>query len=86
VKKQLFSFFKHVFTVDVPGPDDLVAEGDFWDLEFAFSRGGRAVATVSRQWFSWADTYGVDVADGEDDVLILASTIVIDMVRADSHK
>jgi uncharacterized protein YxjI len=86
VKKQLFSFFKHVFTVDVPGPDDLVAEGDFWDLEFAFSRSGRTVAEVSRQWFSWADTYGVDVADGEDDVLILASAIVIDMVRADSHK
>jgi len=86
VKKQLFSFFKHVFTVDVPGPDDLVAEGDFWDLEYAFSRGGRTVAAVSRQWFSWADTYGVDIADGEDDVLILASTIVIDMVRADSQK
>jgi uncharacterized protein YxjI len=86
VKKELFSFFKHVFTVDVPGPDDLVAEGDFWDLEFAFSRGGQTVAAVSRQWFSWADTYGVDIADGEDDVLILASTIVIDMVRADSHK
>jgi uncharacterized protein YxjI len=84
VKKELFSFFRHVFTVDVPGPDDLVAEGDFWGLEFAFSRGGRTVAVVSRQWFSWADTYGVDVAEGEDDVLILASVIVIDMVRADS--
>lgn len=84
VKKQLFSFFKHVFTVDVPGPDDLVAEGDFWDLEFAFSRGGRTVASVSRRWFSLADTYGVEIADGEDDVLILASVIVIDMVRADS--
>ncbi len=86
VKKKLFSFFKHVFTVDVPGPDDLVAEGDFWDLEFAFSRAGRTVAVVSRRWFSWADTYGVEVAEGEDDVLILASAIVIDMVRADSQK
>ena len=86
VKKELFSFFKHVFTIDVPGPDDLVAEGDFWDLEFAFSRGERVVAVVSRQWFSWADTYGVDIVDGEDDVTILASAVVIDMVRADSHR
>lgn len=30
--------------------------------------------------------FGVDVADGEDDVLILASTIVIDMVRAGSNR
>jgi uncharacterized protein YxjI len=29
---------------------------------------------------SWTDTYGVEIADGEDDVLILASTVVIDMV------
>lgn len=86
VQKELFSFFKHVFTVDVPGPDDLIAEGDFWDLEFTFSRGEKTVATVSREWFSWADTYGVDIADGEDDVLILASAIVIDMVRASSNQ
>ena len=26
------------------------------------------------------DTYGVDIADGEDDILILASTVVILMV------
>jgi uncharacterized protein YxjI len=82
VKKELFSFFKHVFTIDVPGPDDLLAEGDFWELEFTFSREDRTVARVSRQMFSWADTYGVEVADGEDDILILASTIVIDMVRS----
>jgi uncharacterized protein YxjI len=86
VRKELFSFFKHVFTVDVPGPDDLIAEGDFWALEFAFSRGERTVATVSRQWFSWTDTYGVDVVDDEDDVLILAGAIVIDMVRAASEQ
>jgi uncharacterized protein YxjI len=38
------------------------------------------VAEVSKRWFSFSDTYGVDIADGEDDTLILASTVVIDMV------
>jgi len=38
------------------------------------------VAEVSKRWFSWSDTYGVDISDGEDDVLLLASTVVIDMV------
>lgn len=84
VQKELFSFFKHVFMVDVPGPDDLIAEGDFWGFEFTFSRGERAVAEVSRQWFSWTDTYGVEIVDDEDDVLILASAIVIDMVQSDT--
>ena len=80
VKKELFTLFKYRFTVDVPGPDDLDVEGNFTDHEYAFTRGGRRVATVSKQWFTWTDTYGVDVVDGADDVLILASTVIIDMV------
>lgn len=80
VKKELFTFFNCRFTVDVPGPDDLEASGDFTDHEYTFRRGDRIVATVSKKWFSWSDTYGVDIAAGEDEVLILASTVVIDMV------
>jgi len=78
VQKELFSFFHHRFTVDVPGPDDLEAQGDFMDHEYEFRRGGRTVATVSKKWFSWTDTYGVDIAPGEDPVLILASAVVVD--------
>lgn len=79
VKKKLFALFHHRFTVDVPGPDDLEAEGDFTDHEYEFRRGERVVATVSKRWFSWTDTYGIDVAPGEDDVLILASAVVVDL-------
>ena len=79
VKRELFSFLRHRFTVDVPGPDDLEAAGDLMDHEYELRRGDRAVAVVSKRWFSWTDTYGVDVADGEDDVLILASAVVIDL-------
>jgi len=79
VKKETFTLFRCRFSVDVPGPDDLEATGDFVDHEYQFVRGGAVVATVSKRWFSWTDTYGVDVADGEDDVLVLASAVVIDM-------
>jgi uncharacterized protein YxjI len=78
VKKELFALLHHRFTVDVPGPDDLEAEGDFLDHEYAFRRGGHVVATVSKRWFSWTDTYGVEIAEGEDPVLILASAVVVD--------
>ena len=80
VKKHLFTLFRCRFTVDVPGPDDLEAAGSFLDREYDFRRASRVVATVSKQWFSWAATYGVDIAEGEDAVLILASTVVIDMI------
>ena len=79
VKKELFTFFHCRFTVDVPGPDDLEAKGDFTDHEYGFWRQSGLRATVSKRWFAWSDTYGVDIAEGEDDILILASTVVIDM-------
>ncbi|MEP6780026.1 MAG: LURP-one-related family protein [Gemmatimonadaceae bacterium] len=78
VKKHLFSFLHHRFTVDVPGPDDLEAVGNFLDHEYTFTRGDRVVATVSMKWFSIRDMYAIDIADGEDAVLILASAVVID--------
>jgi uncharacterized protein YxjI len=79
VKKELFTFLHCRFNVDVPGPDDLEASGDFLSHEYSFTRHGSEVARVSKKWFSMSDTYGVDINDKEDDVLILASTVVIDM-------
>ncbi|MCP3904491.1 MAG: hypothetical protein GY715_12760 [Planctomycetes bacterium] len=79
IKKALFTFFKCEFTIDVPGPNDPVAEGDFMHHEYTFRRGRDVIAAVSKRWFTWADTYGVDIAPDEDDILLLASTVVIDM-------
>ena len=81
IKKHLFTLFKCRFSVDVPGPDDLEATGDFLDHEYTFVHvgNGRPAATVSKRWWSVSDTYGVDVADGEDDVLLLAATVVLDL-------
>jgi uncharacterized protein YxjI len=79
VKKKLFTFFRCQFEVDVPGPDDLLAEGDFLDFEYEFTRSGRSVARVSKRFFSWTDTYGIEMLPGEDDALIVASVVVIDL-------
>jgi uncharacterized protein YxjI len=79
VKKKLFTMMRARFTVDVPGPNDLEAVGDFIGHDYTFTRSGREAARVSKKWFRMSDTYGVEVAPGEDDVLILASTVVIDL-------
>ena len=66
--------------MDVPGPDDLEASGDFLDHEYVFERSGQVVARVSKKWFSLADTYAVDIDKGQNDVLVLAAAVVIDLV------
>ena len=78
VQRELFSFLHHRFTVDVPGPDDLEATGSLTDHEYEFRRGERVVATVSKRWFTLRDTYGIDIDDDEDQVLLLACAVVID--------
>ena len=83
VKKKLFTLVRARFTIDVPGPDDLEAVGDFIGKDYTFNRGRREVARVSKKWFRMSDTYGVEVAPGEDDVLILAAAVVIDLCMHD---
>ena len=79
IKKELFTFFQCTFAVHVDGQSDLEAQGNFSDHEYVVTRDGGPVAQISKQWFSWSDTYGVDVADTEDAALMLATTVVIDM-------
>jgi uncharacterized protein YxjI len=81
VRKHLFTPFRDRFTIDVPGPDDLEMTGDLFDHEYAIRRGDQTVATVSKRWFSMRDTYAVDVAPGQDDVLILASVLALDLAE-----
>lgn len=87
IKKKKFTFLKCSFTVDVPGPMDFDVKGDFVDHEYYFNCQGQPVATVSKKWFSWSDTYGIDIADGQDDVVILATAVAIDLMchSGDDH-
>ena len=86
VRKRLFTPFGDRFTIDVPGPDDLEMTGNLFDHEFTIRRGDQTVATVSKQWFSTRDTYAVDVAPGQDDLLILASVLALDLAEDQEHK
>jgi uncharacterized protein YxjI len=78
IKKALFTPFRDKFTIELAGGGELTAHGDFFDHEYEIERDGDAVAHVSKKWFTIRDTYGIEVADGEDDPLILAIAVAID--------
>ncbi len=79
IKKEMFTLFQCTFDIHVDDQGDLEAQGNLSDHEYTVTRNGSPIAQISKQWFTWSDTYGVDVADGAEPVLILASTVVIDM-------
>jgi uncharacterized protein YxjI len=81
VRKRMFTPFGDRFVIDIPGPDDLEINGNIFEHEFSVTRGGQVVATISKRWFSFSDTYAVDVAPGENVPLILASVLALDLTE-----
>jgi uncharacterized protein YxjI len=82
VKKALVGV-RDRFSIDVEGAGEMQAKGNFVDHEYEVERDGSVVARVSKRWFRVRDTYGVEVAPGEDDALLLAVTVCIDAL---SHR
>jgi uncharacterized protein YxjI len=69
------------FTIEIPGGENLMTKGKVIWAQYDVFRGQQTVAKISKQ-FSWIgrDQYVVDIVPGEDDCLILAITVVIDMM------
>ena len=53
----------------------MVAQGDILHHEYDVRRGDEAVAQVSKHRFAMSDTYGIEVARGEDEGLVLAVAV-----------
>jgi uncharacterized protein YxjI len=85
VKKALITPLRERFSIEIEGAADLEAKGNVVDHEYTIKRDGDKVAEVSKRWFRVRETYGIEIAPGEDDALILAVTVCIDrMTRVGS--
>lgn len=83
VKKALVSPLRDRFSIDVEDGADMEAKGNIVDHEYKIERNGDEVAEVSRKWFRVRDSYGVEIAPGQDDALLLAVTVCIDQMTHD---
>jgi uncharacterized protein YxjI len=80
VKKALITPLRDRFSIEVEGDEDMEAKGNIVDHEYEIDRGGDRVAQVSKRWFRMRDAYGIEIAVGQDDALILAVTVCIDQM------
>ena len=80
VKKAMIAPLRERWIAKMEDGPDLHVQGNIVDHEYTIERDGTKVAEVSKRWFRARDTYGVEVAPGQDrdDVLFLAITAVID--------
>lgn len=80
VKKALISPVRDRFTVKIKNGPDLEVKGNIVNHEYTIGESRDKVAQVSRKWFRIRDSYGVEIAEGQDDIVILAVTVCIDQM------
>ncbi|WP_370574486.1 LURP-one-related/scramblase family protein [Methanomethylovorans sp.] len=78
VHNALITPLRDRWKISVPGGEDLTAKGNILNHEYKILRGDQVIGAVSKGWFRIRDTYGVDVSNTEDALLILAITVAID--------
>jgi uncharacterized protein YxjI len=80
IKKAVISPVRDRFSVKVADGPDLNVQGNILDHEYKIEEGRDTVAEVSKKWFRVRDTYGVEVAPDQNDALILAITVCLDIM------
>jgi len=86
VKKALFNVLGQRFDVSIAGDGELEASGDILNHEFQITSGAEVVATISKQWFAADFFYGIAIAPGQDDVLLLCIAIAIDEMSENDRR
>jgi len=80
VKKAVVSPIRDRFIITVPGSQRINVKGNVLDYEYQMTRDGELLAEVSKQWFRARDSYSVEVMPGMDAGLVIACTVVLDMM------
>jgi uncharacterized protein YxjI len=70
--------FHPKWTLSVAGGTDMEMTGNFAGHDFILTDNGQTVATVSKAWISLADSYGVDIVEGQNDLLILCAVLALE--------
>ena len=83
VRKALISPLHHRSVIDLADGSQWEAVGSILDKEFDIQAGGQPIAHISRSWFRIRDSYGVDIAPGQNDALMLAIAVCLDRMHHD---
>jgi len=78
VKKAMITPLRDRWSVDVTSGQELEVQGNILDHEYTIEAGGAKVAEISKKWFRLRDSYGVEIAPGQNDALILMITVAVD--------
>ena len=76
VRKE-FTFFTPRYTIEGPDWD---VEGQVLFHDYMIREKGKPIVSIEKEWMTWGDSYVLDIARPDDELLALASVIIIDCV------
>lgn len=82
IEKQ-FTFFKPKYNLDYNG---WRCEGDFLAWDYDVYAGCCVAVHISKEILHWGDTYVIDIADPQDEVMALMLAIAIDAANCSNGK
>lgn len=74
-----FTFLRPRYTIE--GLNWMI-KGDSWAHHYEITQCGRTVVSIQKEWFTWGDSYALDITSPEDEIYALAVVLVIDCVIA----
>ena len=82
VQKAMLTPLRERFDVKVENGPDLRVQGNVVDHEYEVEADGTKIAEISKWWFRVRDIYGVEIAPGQDEILVLAVAVAVDAMAA----
>ncbi len=76
IRKEFTLFFQR-YVIDGLGWE---IEGSVWEHEYQIRKNGRPIVFISKEWFTWGDSYCLEIEDPADEILALAVVLTIDCV------
>jgi len=70
-----FTFLKPHYRVEGMNLD---LEGDFWAHDYTLLQNGAPVMRMTKEWFTWGDSYVMDIAPGADELVCLCVALAVD--------
>lgn len=60
-------------------------EGDVWGHNYSIQQANRTIVTINKAWFTWGDSYEVNVLNHSDEQLAIGVVLAIDCVLAQNN-
>lgn len=78
---QKFTFFKQEYYIE---NSSYLLEGNFSAHKFVLKSNQEVVMSVDKEWFTWGDSYVIDIKDGADALMCICVMLAVDCANADA--